>query len=286
MNKEMRAKIPWRRMSGPALRWLSLWACVSSVSAWAGIVTNIQVIDFAFDPPAVTVNVNDTVQWSWSSTFLHSTTDAGLWDSGLHSGSTFTFTNQFTSAGTFPYICTLHLFSGTVTVNGPNSPPTVTITNPPDGAVYSAPATFALEAAAADIDGNLTNVEFFQGTSLLGSVANMPFSVPVNNLAAGDFRFSAVATDSGGLSATNAVTVHVITPGPIRATSPRWQPPASFQFTYSANAGLRYVVQRSVDFTNWTALATNTAGSSSEVFLDTNASASPGFYRIGLLRNP
>ena len=52
--------------------------------------------------------------------------------------------------------------------------------------------------------------------------------------------------------------------------------------SYSANAGLRYVVQRSADLTQWNALATNEARSGSEIFLDQSATGNPGFYRVGL----
>ena len=61
-----------------------------------------------------TIHVGDTIQWIWVSG-THSTTSGacgagcvpnGLWDSGRVQGGTFQFT--FTSAGTYPYFCTLH----------------------------------------------------------------------------------------------------------------------------------------------------------------------------------
>src|SRR6266571_3387217 len=81
---------------------------------------------------------------------------------------------------------------------------------PPNGAVFSAPATFALKASATDSDGTVTNVQFLQGASSLGNVTSSPYSIAVNNLTAGDYTFSAVATDNGGLKATNVVSVHVV----------------------------------------------------------------------------
>jgi hypothetical protein len=204
----------------------------------------------------------------------------------LHNGTTFTYTRQFTSAGNFPYVCSLHLFAGSVLVKAPNSPPTVALTNPPNGAIFSAPAAFSLQASAADSDGSVTNVRFFQGTSPLGNVASNPFSWPVSNLVAGDYAFSAVATDNGGLNATNAITIHVVAPAPITLSAAQKPSPTSFQFTYAANVGLRYVVQRSLDLANWTPLGTNTAGSSSVIFLDSSAAGSPAFYRVGRVPNP
>ncbi len=127
---------------------------------------------------------------------------------------------------------------------------------------------------------------FLQGTNSLGNVQNLPYSVTVHNLAAGDYTLSAVASDNGGAKATNAVTIHVVTPSPIALSNAQRLSPSSFQFSYSATVGLRYTVQRSADLAHWAALNTNGATSSSEIFLDQSATANPGFYRVGLLPNP
>ena len=133
-----------------------------------------------------------------------------------------------------------------------NSPPSVTLTNPPNNATLAAPASLVLRASASDSDGSVTNVQFFQGISSLGNSATSPYSAQVNNLAVGDYTFSAVATDNGGLTATNAITVHVVNPAPVVIGSASIQRPSStsFQFSYSANVGLRYVIQRSADLMN------------------------------------
>ena len=66
-----------------------------------------------------TISVGTTVHWVWVDSTHSTTSDTGIWDSGVHSESEgFTFDRQFTSAGTFPYHCTVHgtIMSGTVTV--------------------------------------------------------------------------------------------------------------------------------------------------------------------------
>ncbi len=98
-----------------------------------------------------------------------------------------------------------------------------------------------------------------------------PYSVVVNNLGAGDYTFSAVATDNGGLRATNAIVVHVVTPVPIVLSALQRPSPTSFQFNYSANVGLRYVVQRSGALPSFTPISTNTAASNPVTFLDNGA---------------
>jgi chitinase len=129
-------------------------------------------------------------------------------------------------------------------------------------------------------------VLFLQGTNSLGNVQTIPYSVMVHNPAAGDYTFSAVASDNGGAKATNAITIHVVAPAPITLSNARRLSPSSFQFNYSATVGLRYTVQRSADLAHWTALTTNGATSSSETFLDQSATGNPGFYRVGLLPDP
>jgi hypothetical protein len=178
--------------------------------------------------------------------------------------------------------------TNTITVHvqiPPNSPPSVSITNPVDGAVFLAPASFQLAASASDSDGTVTNVQFFQGTTSLGNIAVAPFFVLITNLAAGDFSFSAVATDNGGLSATNAITIHVAAPISVLPGSPKFESPGQFQFTYSATAGRSYIILRSADLVTWIAISTNTATDSSSVFVDTNAIGTTGFYRVQLLSN-
>jgi hypothetical protein len=99
-----------------------------------------------------------------------------------------------------------------INVQAANMPPTIAITNPPNGSVLASPATFSIGAKASDTDGGVTNVLFLQGTASLGNIQNSPYLVTVHNLQVGDYTFAAVASDNGGLKATNAITVHVVAP--------------------------------------------------------------------------
>jgi predicted phage tail protein len=49
-----------------------------------------------------------------------------------------------------------------IMVNGSNVSPTVSITAPTSGAVFTAPASFSITASASDTDGSVSKVEFFQ----------------------------------------------------------------------------------------------------------------------------
>jgi len=265
------------------------WAFNCSPAAW-GAIANVSIQDNFFSPSSITINANDQVKWTWNGAASHSSSsDAGdttMWDSGIL-GPGSTFSKTFPAAGSFPYHCNVHFGqSGSVTVQAANVLPTVTITNPANGAVFSAPATFAVVARASDSDGSITNVQFRQGATILTNRTSAPYSAIINKLAAGNYTFSAVASDNRGAKATNSISLNVVTPAPTVLNAPQRASPTSFQFSYSADVGLRYVVERSFDLVGWTALGTNTAGTNSILFLDNNASGSPGFYRVGRLPNP
>src|SRR6185295_11330724 len=51
------------------------------------------------------------------------------------------------------------------------------IVSPQDGSVFLAPVDIRLAAAAADSDGWVTFVEFFDGTNSLGKVRNHPLAI-------------------------------------------------------------------------------------------------------------
>jgi plastocyanin len=79
--------------------------------------TAVSIVDFAFDPAAVTVHAGDTVLWTDNGTDPkgHTVTGSGF-DSGiLQTGAVFSFT--FPAAGTFSYACSVHPeMKGTVRV--------------------------------------------------------------------------------------------------------------------------------------------------------------------------
>jgi plastocyanin len=273
----------------------SLAGDAATVTVFVG---NTNLSGFAADvfvPPSTNINVNDQVVWVWEG-LNHSSTSgtngvpSGLWDSTI-TNRPHAFTNTFTVPGNFTYYCQVHVsfgMTGLISVAAVDLPPTVSITNPVNNATFSAPASFVLAATASDSDGTVTNVQFFQGATSLGNMATSPYSVPVNNLAAADYAFSAVVTDNGGLTATNAVTVHVVTPVPIVLSAPQFLSPTDFRFNYTANSGLSYIIQRASDLGSgiWTTLSTNLATGSPMLFDDTALSGSPAFYRVGLLPNP
>jgi plastocyanin len=268
---------------------LSLGAvlCGHSLST-LGATTNVTAGDFFFSPKSVTVNVGDTVVWANLPSDGHtSTSAAGLW-----SGSSANFSVTFTSAevGTNNYFCIPHQslgMVGSVIVKSiPSPPPVVSITSPVAGAVFSAPASLAVQASASVSSGTVTNVQFLVGSTVLTNRAAAPFAALTGSLAAGAYNLSAIASSSAGLKATNTVAISVVAPNPVVMGTPAFSSPGNFHFSYSANIGLTYVVQVSTNLSNWNSLATNTATANPATFTTVESSGSGAFYRVELMPNP
>ena len=61
-----------------------------------------------------------------------------------------------------------------------------------------------LSANASDTDGSVTGVEFYAGSTLVGSDQSSPYSFSWSNVPAGSYTLTAVATDNGGARTTSA----------------------------------------------------------------------------------
>lgn len=86
-----------------------------------------------------------------------------------------------------------------------NVAPTVSITSPANNATFIPPASITIAATAADADGTISNVQFYNGTTLLGSDATSPYSFTWANVAAGTYSITVKATDNAGAVTTSAV---------------------------------------------------------------------------------
>jgi plastocyanin len=74
----------------------------------SGTTATVNIANFAFDPPTLTIKEGTTVTWTNTDSTIHTvTSDTGLFDSGdMAQGATFSFT--FTTAGTYVYHCLPH----------------------------------------------------------------------------------------------------------------------------------------------------------------------------------
>lgn len=102
--------------------------------------------------------------------------------------------------------------------NPSNVPPTVSIVSPANGATIAATAV-ELTATAADSDGTVTKVEFFNGATKLGEDTTAPFAFSWGSVAPGGYSLTAVATDSEGAATISAAVAITVTAPPAAAFS-------------------------------------------------------------------
>lgn len=96
-----------------------------------------------------------------------------------------------------------------------NSPPSVNITAPNNGASFTAPANINITASAADTDGTVTQVEFFEGANFLGVDTSSPYAFSWTSVPIGSYTLTARATDNSGaerVSASVAISVSEVVP--------------------------------------------------------------------------
>ncbi|PYI88019.1 MAG: hypothetical protein DME26_04345, partial [Verrucomicrobia bacterium] len=92
-------------------------------------------------------------------------------------------------------------------VNRTNSPPTIVITNPADGASFFVGTDVTITADARDSDGVVSRVDFFAGSTLLSTIAPVtanPVSITWSDASVGNYVLTAKATDNNGAMTVSA----------------------------------------------------------------------------------
>jgi hypothetical protein len=95
-----------------------------------------------------------------------------------------------------------------------NVAPTVSLTGPAAGATFTAPATVSLGAGASDSDGSVVRVDFYQGSTLLGTDSSAPYAYSWTSVPAGTYSLTAVAVDNAGASTTSTAVPITVNPAP------------------------------------------------------------------------
>lgn len=89
-----------------------------------------------------------------------------------------------------------------------NSAPTIQFTAPANNTVTLAGAPMTLRASASDADGQVTRVDFWNGSLLIGSVLEPPYEWLWESAPVGELEISAIAYDNtGGFSNPATVTI-------------------------------------------------------------------------------
>nr|MBA3642189.1 right-handed parallel beta-helix repeat-containing protein [Acidobacteriota bacterium] len=103
-----------------------------------------------------------------------------------------------------------HEYGAPAAVYGPrptvpdNSPPSVALTAPIDGALFTAPAAISISAAATDDDGAIASVDFLANGKEIGRRTTAPWSLSWTEVPDGLYTITARATDDRGAGTASA----------------------------------------------------------------------------------
>jgi hypothetical protein len=112
-------------------------------------------------------------------------------------------------------------------------PPTVSLTSPTNGALFTMPANIVITAEASDADDTIQKVSFYDGDDWLGKATNSPFTITWTNVPSGKHTLFARATDTLGKSTLSAPIEIVVTNEPPKITL--LSPKDHFVFSLPAN---------------------------------------------------
>ena len=140
-----------------------------------------------------------------------------------------------------------------------NQSPSVRITAPVNNGTYNSPAAVTIMVDASDADGSIAKVDFYNGSTLIGTDNAAPYYIVWSNVGGGTYPVTAVATDNGGLTKTSSV-VNVVVYGTV-ITPPANNQAPSVSLTAPVN-GTTAIAPAAL---NLTATANDTDGSITKV---------------------
>jgi endoglucanase len=152
--------------------------------------------------------------WTQSGSFVTVTNAA--WNGTVATGGTVTlgFTANVTSANDDPTAFTFNGQQCNGSGGGAPATPTVQLTSPTANQSFTPGSDIMLAASASETGGTISKVEFFNGTTLLGTATTAPYTFTWTAVPAGSYSLTAEAFDANGGTATStAVPITVATSG-------------------------------------------------------------------------
>ena len=163
-----------------------------------------------------------------------------------------------------------------------NVPPVISWVAPANNSTFIQPKTITLTASAMDPDGTVTNVAFFNGSTLLGNVTTSvgnQFSLTWSNAAVGSHTLSARATDNSGATNKSPATINIVVE-PLTLTAAAMQTNGQFRLTFQGQNGQNYILETSTNLTDWTPVWTNSPANGVLMFTNLNATDRLRLYRV------
>ncbi len=123
----------------------------------------------------------------------------------------------------------------------PNVPPTVALTSPAGGTVFAEHGSVVLAATAADANDAIKRVDFYAGSTFIGSDTSAPYTATWSDVPLGTHALTAMAVDTLGANTFSAaVNITVIVPPPVPPTPGAFAVTAGngqIGLTWAASAG-------------------------------------------------
>jgi hypothetical protein len=123
--------------------------------------------------------------------FLHLATGSDLVDAGVNVALSY--------SGGAPDLGAFEVNSGPA-----NTAPRVTITSPGNNSVYSVSSNITITADVSDAEGTISLVEFYNGSTRLGTKSSAPYVFTWNTVPQGSYSIYVRATDNQGATATSS----------------------------------------------------------------------------------
>jgi hypothetical protein len=174
-----------------------------------------------------------------------------------------------------------------------NGLPTIALTSPANGANYTGPATISLAASVTANGHTISQVQFYNGATLLRAVTVAPYSFSWTNVSTGSYSLSARTVYDSGSTVASAVAnvtvsarkrphLHIRSSTTTTAALAAPVAPSVVLNATDGDPGAVFSLQSSPDLRTWSAIATMTLDATG--CCQVTNSASPGstknFYRL------
>ena len=168
-----------------------------------------------------------------------------------------------------------------------NSAPSVALTSPTAGTPFTSPANILVSANATDSDGTISKVDFYSGTTSIGTATTAPYQITWGPVSNGSYSLTAVATDNSSGTTVSAPVAISVSPPNISPTVSLDSPLGGSKFSAGSNIALSATandldgtISKVEFFAGATLVGTATVPSSGAVYSVTWTNVNSGAYAL------